>query len=277
MTRGSPWYSFLYRWLGAHGTFWLWLIAPLALWWTFEPAMIRLANRKPHPVEIHSVADRPLARWVTLRGLRLRVDRRLLQQAEAPGLPPVEFLIEPDAPAAVWWERTRALTEPASGLSAIGASGGLGGAFPLLARKRLVRRFAKLRGSPERFLPTPEKAILLLDQAAAPLSSPPAPVAPGTAVSSFFTETELQIERVRERVEPGVTLQGVVGGTPPVLVKRVESELDLPVPEFLLQIDRKPRELESVVFGVAAIVLLFLIVGLYGAKGVPTNDSDEMT
>jgi hypothetical protein len=263
-----PWYSFLYRAFGAQGTFWLWLFAPLAMWWTFEAAVIRLENRRAHSLPIHEIRTQPRTRWVEMSGVRLSVDRRLLQQTEPPGLSPVALLIEEGEPAARWWSETHAWTGPASGLAPCGGQGGLSGLLPSVARKHLIRRFAKLRGSPSRYLPGPERTILLLDQSAAPLSSPPAEEV-GVSVDSFVTETDLQIARVRDRVDPDASLHGVVTTTPAVLTERVEREFDLPVPEYCLQVDREPRELESVVFGVATIVFIFLAAGLYGTKGIP--------
>ncbi|RMG17732.1 MAG: hypothetical protein D6731_03485 [Planctomycetota bacterium] len=260
-----PWYSFLYRLFGAQGTFWLWLLAPLALWWTWEPAAIRLKNRKPRPVPI-AAEGAPDVRWVRVQGLRLEVDRLLLLASEPPRLPPVVLLVDPSDPAAAWWRETLALCLIAQG-KAEGRQGRTadGTPSPTEARRRLVRRFARLRGAPERFLPVPEHALLLQEHGAAPIGSSPQPV-DGDPQAAVEAETQRQIERVLRRVREDTAVTGVLHPTPETLRRRLEDELPLRAPARLLRADQTPRELESIIFAVAAIVQIFLAAGLYGAR-----------
>ena len=271
--RQLPWYSFLYRFLGAQGTFWLWLLAPLSLWWTAQPAMIRVANRSPRALKVRAIESQPMVRWVTLTGLRLSIDRRLLLRDSDPKLPPVQLLVDRADPSVAWWSETHALTDPVVGLAPISAQGGVIGVLPQLARRKLVRRFAKLKGESSLYLPAPENSVLLLGEQTTAIASVPS-TPRGDAVRSFASETEAQIARVRERVEPGAIVQGVLAPTPLVLGRRFRDELDFAAPALELDIGRRPRELEAIVFAVALIVLLFLGVGLYGATGVPTSDSE---
>lgn len=271
--RQLPWYSFLYRFLGAQGTFWLWLLAPLTLWWTAQPAMIRVANRSPRALTVRTIESQPLVRWVRLSGLRLSLDRRLLLRDSDPKLPPLELLVDRSDPSVAWWSETHALTEPVVGLAPISAQGGVIGVLPQLARRKLVRRFAKLKGESTLYLPAPENAVLLLGEESSPVAFVPNGPA-GDAVHSFASQTEAQIARVRERVEPGAVVQGVLASTPSVLGRRFRDELDFAAPAFELDVGRRPRELEAIVFAVALIVLLFLGAGLFGTRGVPTNDSE---
>ncbi len=268
-----PWYSFLYRFFGAQGTFWLWLLTSLTLWWTAGPAMIRLTNRSPVALEVQTLKDDPGAEWVTLSGMKLSLDRQLLMLPRDPQLPPLKLLVDVSDPAVAWWSQTHALTEPVVGLAPISALGGLSGVLPQLARRKLVRRLAKLDGDETLYLPAPENSVLLLDDMTSPVRLAAEHASQGDAVVSFASNTEAQIARVHNRVEPGATVQGVLGSTPVVLARRFRGELDFAAPAFALDIGRRPREIEAIVFGVALIVLLFLGAGLYGTKGVPTSDS----
>ena len=50
-----PWYAFLYRLFGAQGTFWLWVLCIVALWWTAKPTLLRLTKERG-PVHQHRAA-----------------------------------------------------------------------------------------------------------------------------------------------------------------------------------------------------------------------------
>ena len=58
--------------------------------------------------------------------------------------------------------------------------------------------------------------------------------------------------------------------SPQVLADRLREELSVTPAPFLLRVDRRPNELESIAFGGAALVFLFLAAGLYGATGRAT-------
>jgi len=266
-----PWYSFLYRLLGVHGTFWLWLLAVLAVWWTAEPAVLRFAN--PHPTAATvSAAARPaaLTRWVAVEGLSVAFDRRLLLREGEPGSEPLRFLLDPADPAASWWGRTRDLCDAARAGSAGGAAGGALGLLPAWAQGELEERFTELGREPQAVLPVPERALLVLAPGGPSLGSSPADVAapdPGEGFErSFYARTERQIDLVRERVRPRDRFVGVLHETPPVAARRIGEDLNIvPAPSLLIA-GRKPRELERIVFGVALVVLVLLIAGLFGAR-----------
>lgn len=266
-----PWYSFLYRLLGVHGTFWLWVVAVLTVWWTAEPAILRFSNQRPVPVTV-AAASRPQAftRWVQVEGLSVSFDRRLLLRNDQQGSPPLRFLLDPSDPAAVWWEETRRLCDAARGEGGSGTVGGILGLVPVQAQNLLIQRFARLGREPESFLPVPERGLLVLTPDTPSLSAAPAPPATAHAGdgfdASFFVRHQQQIDLVRQRVHPGDRFVGVLHETPPVVVRRIGEDLQLvPAPSLLIA-GRKPRELERVVFGVAVLCLVLLTAGLFGAR-----------
>lgn len=282
MSTSLPWYSFLYRLLGAHGTFWLWLVAIGAAWWTAEGALIRVANREPRAVSVRAAtAAEPLARWVRVRGLLLRADRRLLGREGAPTLPPLPLLIDPADPAARWWWRTHAMCEARAGLPGAAALGGLSGLWALRGHTEAVRRLAELNGAPDRFLPAPEQALLVLDprrgieqpEPAAPIAAS-APGAP--AFSGFLARFEEQAALARTRVTPGVELQGVLDRVPASRLPRIREETGIVPSDRLLLVGRRPAEVERIVFMIAVLLLVLLTAGLFGARrGDPDAPADE--
>ncbi len=263
-----PWYSFLYRLLGAQGTFWLWLIALLALWWTATPAMIRFANQAPRTLSVRAAANAdPFTRWVRLEGVLIGVDRRLLRREGPATLPPVKLLLDPTDPAAQWWRTTRALCDARAGAPGAAALGDSAGLWPTHAQAELVRRLAELGGAPEKFLPAPERAIVVQTHETESLS----PIAPdevggGPFDRSFYARLDAQIALVQQRVEPWVVVQGVLEEAPVTVVRRIRDETGIVPADALLLVGRKPRELERVVFMVALLILVLLTAGLFGAR-----------
>jgi hypothetical protein len=272
-----PWYAFLYRLFGAQGTFWLWIVCAIALWWTAGPTVNRLANRQPRALRVSQVATLgDLTRWVTLEGIELRLDRRLLLST-APTLPPVPLLLDPSDPSSAWWARTRALADAlqGDGQTVAASLGGIAGAG-VATRRRAARdalgpRLAKLEGGdvPEA-LPAPERVVLLQEQDVAAMSAPPppavdAPVGPG----AFARLLERRAALIRERVLPARRLTGLLIATPPTLAESVKRELDTLVAPRLLQVGRAPHDLESYIFAAAAITLVFLATGFYAATRAP--------
>ncbi|MBL4844306.1 MAG: hypothetical protein JKY65_02160 [Planctomycetes bacterium] len=260
-----PWYAFLYRVLGAQGTFWLWLLTGLALWWTTEPALIRFVNRSPRPVAL-SKARQPNAtlRWVQVEGLELSLDRVLLLRPESPTLPPMTLLLETGDPAARYWAETRAWVDLAEGSPGLTALGGGINALAPAAQKLLGRRYADLEQSPEQGLPAPGRAILIQRQGPAALTAPPAKRAGDDLAAAFRAELRERNERVRGAVR-AVRLKGVLDPTPETYQARVESELGFRPSSHLIQADVRPSVLETRVFAGAALVLVFLVAGLWGA------------
>lgn len=260
-----PWYAFLYRLLGAQGTFWLWLLTGLALWWTTEPALIRLVNRAPRPVAL-AAARQPSAtlRWVKVEGIELSLDRALLLRPEPPTLPPAVLLLEANDPSARYWAETRAWVDLAEGSSSLAALGGFSNSLGPSVEKLLGRRYAKLQQSPEVALPAPGRAILVLRPEGGVLSPPPATKASQNDLTSF---REIQTERnarVRRAVGKG-QLRGVLDSAPKTFLTRLEGEIGVRAGSHLIQAEVKPSVLETRVFGVAALLLVFLTAGLWGA------------
>lgn len=281
-----PWYAFLYRLFGAQGTFWLWVLCLIALWWTARPTVIRLANRRPS-ADIRRVADvaampaTDLTRWVILEGVAVDLDRRLLLERDASLTPRMTLLIDPADPAAAWWASThtqaQALTLRDAPLAAPASLGGLPGAAmvgaPKVARAELEGRFARLEGGsvPQAF-PAPGRVVLVQRFEAAP-SEQAAAAEGGVSAAGFpanFAELaaarlEARAALVRARVRPAVQVEGQLVSTPVTLAARVKEELNTVVAPQLLQAGREPRDLESWIFAAAAITLLFLAAGFLGA------------
>lgn len=280
-----PWYAFLYRLFGAQGTFWLWMVSIVALWWTATPTLHRLANYRAKPLfvaEVSKIDARDLTRWVELSGVELRLDRRLLLQRLTPTLPPAPLLLDAQDVTARWWVDTRRmaeamLTRAPVDVPAAAALGGLSGAAPALAgatrsataRKLLQERLTLLEGGrvPDA-LPTPERVVLIQeparDDAIAPAEAPFDPDKP------FEIELKLRLEEraalVLARVRPDRRVEGLLVPTPVTRTERLKSELDTVVAPLLLQEGKEPRDLESWVFLAAALTLVFLIAGFYGAS-----------
>ena len=271
MTRsasGLPWYSFLYRLLGAQATFYLWLAAIIVLWWTTKPAVVRMANRSPAPLTV-AKARTPtgLVRWVKLTGVELEIDRGMLQREEAAQSPPVRLLLAADDPAAEWWIETRRLCELASGPAS--------DAKTTKARLKLIERRTELAGDGRRrALPAPERSILLQDLSLERTQLPLPRQKRTGGMEDFQKALEDWIANVLKRVRLGVTLEGVLDETPQTVATRVLKEIDVVPAPYMLQLDRRPRETESIVFGIAALVLLFLAVGLRGAAQSSTSEPE---
>ena len=263
--RSLPWYSFLYRLLGAQGTFVLWILTLGALWWTGEAFAIRLQNRNPVDVELSAVgaAAGRLVRWVKLRGVEVTLDRTMLLAKESPSLAPVVLLLDAADPAAERWLELRRLVGEVEA----------GGARSEQAKQELRHRVVELLNSRDdgSWLPVPERAILVQDERMRAGLSTLAP-APRPVAGGIWQEWERDMEQlaglVRERIRPDVVHEGLLLDTPPSVAARVKDELGVRVSPYLIQPGRQPRDLESVVFGAAAIVLILLAGGLWGAARV---------
>lgn len=275
-----PWYAFLYRLFGAQGTFWLWMLSIVALWWTAKPTMHRLANYRETPqsvAQVSNIEPQNLTRWVSVSGVEVRLDRRLLLQRLKSTLPPAPLLLDAADDTARWWVSTRGYAEvmfTGPPLEAPGALGGLSGVMPAHmlrdGRKILEDRFTMLEGGrvPDA-LPTPERVVLIQEPTTDDvIASSEAPFDPD---KPFELELKARLEEraalVLARVRPGRTIEGLLVPTPVTLTERVKSELDTIVAPLLLQEGKEPRDAESWVFLVAALTLVFLAAGFYGATG----------
>ncbi len=261
-----PWYSFLYRLLGAQGTFWLWIVAILALWWTETPFVQRLENRTPvflGPLEVGAGAEG--RRWVDTTGVELDLDRGLLllDERRGPSVPPnYRLLLHPEDSATQWWIDSLALANTA-----------VEGKEPekSTALRALRKRIADLEGQDGRddALPSPRRALLVEYPADEPRVAPPvAPITePQLTVLTPFEEREQRtIARIRAHVRPAARIDGVLVETPATLQERYKEDVGVVVAPFLLRQGARPRDLESYVFGAAAICVLFLAAGFRGAS-----------
>lgn len=260
LRRRLPWYAFLYGLLGAQGTFWLWLIALFACWWTAKPTLQRLSNREPERgVSVVRAGAGQSKQWVEVEGLELRLDRRLLlrdPRLEPARLPPVPLLVDPvDREVVEFWTEARRLADAAA------AKGDRDGAEWQAFTTFLAVK--KLEADHRRYVPTSGRCLLLQPRVAPSLSPlEPADVARST---EFDEVTAARIELVRQAVHPHRKVTGVLAEAPPAIVDRIRGELGTTVAPLLLQEEREPRDLESWIFAVAAITLLFLAAGFRGA------------
>jgi hypothetical protein len=274
--RKLPWYAVLYRLLGAQGTFVLWIVSIIALWWTASPTWQRMANRTPttgrSPSSLGNMASTDTTRWAETTGVLVRLDRNLLLSASVrpPALPPMPLLFDPADPAATWWTETAALAERVGDSEKKDPE-----AFNELSkrRSRLVEESQQLLPAPSSLLPAPSSALLIQD-ADPPTLSPPPPTRreAGNPLNQYIQDILDWAALVRERVHPGEVVKGVLVETPHTVAARLKGELGAEVAPMLLQRDRQPRDTESYVFAGALIALLFLAAGFYAETRVPVED-----
>jgi len=272
-----PWYSFLYRMLGAQGTFWLWIICVGAVWWTLKPALVRLSNRRPHTIAVRDVtpaATGGMTRWVSLTGVEVTVDGTLLRQPQAV-LPPVPILLDPDSPAGRWWLETLAFAE-------LIREGTADEAERNAATNAITQRMAKLEAGEAPGLPLPDRALVIQDKRLVeggwistqpPLEDDPSDQQEAMA---FIADRQAYVELLHERVKPDVLVEGVLEWTPNVVQRRFDEELGFPVAPYLLQANREPRDWESVVCASSLILLIFLCAGLIGAARVRRVEDEAL-
>lgn len=266
-----PWYAFLYRLLGAQGTFWLWVVCLVALWWTAKPTLHRVANRTPATRHVADVATTSsatdLTRWVSLTGVEVVYDRELLGQRSASAQSPVRLLLDPQDPAAQRWAELRALADAMQGEGDAAAQ----------ARKQFEARYSLLEGGDlEKLDPRPEPERVLVVQngvvpTRAPLLASP-PTDPLKWLAWMQARVDARAALVRERVHPSVTVQGLLVPMPETLAGRIKAQLEIDVGRWVVQQGREPRDLESWIFAAAAITLLFLATGFYGAVRAQRGD-----
>ncbi len=212
-------------------------------------------------------------RWVKVEGIELSLDRALLLRPEAPTLPPALLLLEPNDPSARFWAETRAWVDLAEGSPTLAAMGGLLNTLGEPADRLLARRYAELQQSPELALPAPGRAILILEQTPGKLSPPNAPRSEND-LAAFREVQRERNARVRTAVHSGSTL-GVLDPTPETFLTRLEGELGVRPASYLVQAGVRPSELETRVFGSAALLLVFLSAGLWGAARTGSRPKQE--
>jgi hypothetical protein len=264
MATKLPWYSFLYRLLGAQGTFWLWIVAISALWWTEKPFIQRLENRTPVPVTpLVAGAGAEGRRWIDTAGVEVGLDRGLLllDERKGPSVPPnYRLLLHPEDSATQWWVDALALANTAAEGQDPDKS---------TALRALRKRIADLEGQDGRddALPSPKRALLVEYPADEPRPAPPAQPVTGPGMKTPFEEREQRIiDRIRANVRPSARIEGVLVETPPTLRERYKDDVGVVVAPFLVRQGAQPRDLESYVFGGAAICFLFLAAGFRGAS-----------
>lgn len=259
-----PWYSFLYRLFGAHGTFWLWMIAVPTLWWSFDGFVIRVANPRPQecsPDAVGGAARMRLVRWVKVHGLELTLDENLLLTSQEPRLAPLVLLVDPDDPSVELWTSARRLAEE---VAARGSSS-------VTARKALTSLMIGIKRDPTDYIPTAERALVVQDERARPLDQIALEWTADQKPQGLMAAHELEFERFQrlllERVRPDVTHEGLLLDIPDSVAQRVKKvHHGLVVAPYLLQPGKQPRQLESVLFAASAILLVFLAGGLWGAR-----------
>lgn len=262
LRRRLPWYAFLYGLLGAQGTFWLWLVAVFACWWTAKPTLQRLQNREPETgVTVARAGAGQSKQWVEVEGLELRLDRRLLLRnpEKLPArLPPVPLLVDPsDEQVVASWTELRALADAAW---PTGPESEERHRFQQHVAQNLERLDAD--EVQQKYVPTIGRCLLLQGPEPPSLSPVGQPRTPPLDYEAMVTA---RLALVRECVHPGRTVKGVLVEAPPAVVERVRGELGVTVAPLLLQEGREPRDLETYIFAASAITLLFLAAGFRGA------------
>jgi hypothetical protein len=248
-----PWYCFLYRLFGAQGTFWLWVVAAIAMWWTGGRAVVRLRNLESQHLTVGQVVQERRQRWVVLAGLELDLDRRLFAKDAVDGTPLARVLLDADDPAARCWSAILAAAERARGKKETEH-----------AELRELR--AQVLADPKAYLPAPGMGILLIGDE---------PLAPEPVRSDETAPTESTMARyeallaawtdlVIARVHPGAECDGLLDEAPPFMLENLERRGDVRLASQALRLGRRPRDLELYVFAAALALVLFLATGYVG-------------
>jgi hypothetical protein len=275
--RRAPWYSFLYTLLGAHGTFWLWIAAVATLWWTWHGAVLSFVNRSPEARAAGLAArSRDLRRWVTVSGVRLRLDKEVLLRDEDADFRGTEVLIDDEDPSARFWRSTRMLADADAGaheeplLRAAAGTSSLAGPSVLYAKVRarqvLETRMLDLQTRGKDLLPRPEAALLVLPATGAPVSSESLGTsgAASTDTEDYYRRVTAWREAVRTHVTTGAEC-GLLDDAPARVRERLETDPGIKLGANALRVGRTPNDVELYVFCFAALVFLFLATGLHGA------------
>lgn len=260
-----PWYSFLYRAFGPHGTFWLWCLALGAIYLNADIALITIINDRPQTRSVADVASEQFLwqTWVTLEGTELTDARQLLGRPGQSG-PPLRLLMDPSDPAAEKW----------AAIAALAAQVGDPPDRTTPQGRAFERQRARFKQDREAYLPR-RPIILIADsdepEGVAPISSQASILEPpiarsGDPIEDYNRSFQAAVALIRQGVRPASRHEGLLDTTPPSFAGRAFSELELGVAQRMLRLDRRPRKLPLYIVGAAALVLLFLIVGLIGVS-----------
>jgi hypothetical protein len=265
-----PWYAFIYRFGGAHLTFWLWIFALTGIWLFSKDAAITLLNREPH---VRSVADVSSGQmywhsWIALKGTEIKDAHRLLGFKGKSGVQ-LRLLLDPSDPAAIRWKLLARLADDLGPNPDSDSEQGM-------AFENIVSNFAK-----DRDLYLPWRALILVEDAsiarihsqtniAKPLT--PKEIDPKLSFLALEeTKFRQRVRLIRENVIPTVAYTGVTNLTPAIQVTRIHKDLKISVSNMTMRVGREPRKRALIVFGICFFVLLFLLAGL---QGVFKHDGD---
>jgi hypothetical protein len=250
--KSPPWYCFLYRLLGAQGTFWLWVVTAIAMWWTGGRAVVRLRNLESQHLMVDQVVQERGQRWVVLAGLELDLDRRLFAKDAVDGTPLARVLLDAEDPAARRWSAVVAAAERARSKKESD-----------LAELRELR--AQVLADPKAFLPSPGMGILLIGDE--PLAAEPArteAAEPAGSIARYEALLAAWTELVIARVHPHAECDGLLDEAPPFRLESLEREAGVRLAPQALRLGRRPRDLELYVFAGALLLVIFLTFGYVG-------------
>lgn len=274
MASRPPWYAFLYRVLGAHGTFWLWVVTVATLWWTWQGAVLSMVNRFPERRSVNEAATATdLKRWVVLPGVRIALDGQLLLAEDPSEFQGTEVLVDTDDPSARFWRTTRAIADADAGArderlrrasvacSEVAFAGLVVGKSE--ARRNLGTRLLLLQTHRSEQLPKSDGAILLVPDGVAPATSTTPIELGGGDTESYDKLLTAWREAVRRNVHVEAP-RGLLVTAPRTVVDRIGQSPGLPLGQNALKVNRTPNDAELYAFCVGALVFLFLATGLYG-------------
>jgi hypothetical protein len=247
-----PWYCFLYRLFGAQGTFWLWVIAAIAMWWTGGRAVVRLRNLESQHLQVGQVVQERRQRWVVLSGLELDLDRRLFAKDAGDATPLARILLDPDDPAARRWSAILAAAERARSKKEAD-----------LAELRELR--AQVIADSKAYLPAPGMGILLIGDE--PLAAEPVRsegTEPAGSIARYEALLAAWTDLVIARVHPRAECDGLLDEAPPFMLENLERQGNVRLAPQALRLGRKPRDLELYVFASALALVIFLAGGYVG-------------
>lgn len=282
--QARPWYAFLYRHLGASGTFWLWMTCLAGFWIYGGEAFIALLNQQPVSRSVANAASGQElgCYWVKLQGLELKDARKLLGQSGASGTP-VRLLLDNQDPAAKTWRQLSNLAFELSQKN-LDKSRRARRVLKVKEFERLQSQFQRDRKS---YLPT--QPIRLFEQGDPALVTSDLSVGrpsnrigkraknPAELVREAQRDLEASIQLVKTYVSPNVEVQGLLDSTPKSLKNRVFEELGLGLSGQTLRINREPSFLPLWIVSLSVLLLVFLTGGFLsatresGAEGAPES------
>ena len=255
-----PWYSFLYRLFGAHGTFWLWGLASAGMWLSFGDAVLVLRNQQILPcsqAEIPTLA--PWRLWVALEGTELVDVGRLLGEPGRSGSA-VRLLLDPGDTATRRWSELARMAARFEAPPPIDAE----------LQRSFGRRVAQFRSDRSKYLPA--RALRLFGEAGvAPVVSRcalgrPEFISSDDPLENYRRSLAASAALVRENVRIGQRQSGLLASTPAVAIDDIEGEFGVEIGASTLRLDREPRALPYQLFFASLSVFVFLCAGLLGVS-----------